>query len=358
MSRMEDVLSSVPQGTVLGPILFIVHINDQIEALKSSKGSMFADDSKLMRAIISILCQALLQQDLHNIIAWSALNNMKLNETKFEVMNYTLNRSKLLANLPFTASYMHYETTDGHVIQPTNIVRDLGVYLSNDCSWTPHINHMTQGARQIASWVLGVFKDRSQTVMLTLFKTMVRSKLEYCCPVWDPVAIGDIQTIENVQRNFTRRISSCKNLNYWERLAKLKLMSLQRRRERYSTIHVWKILSGVTSNDIGMTFKDHPRHGNIAKIAALNNRSQRSVASKYDNSFVIRAAKLWNTVPKDVKNASSLEAFKIALGDFLAKLPDNPPVKGYSTANDNSLLSLTNVRSHLQEDAHDAVVRM
>jgi hypothetical protein len=335
-----------------------VHINDQIEALKSSKGSMFADDSKLMRMIISILCHALLQDDLHNIIAWSAMNNMKLNEGKFEVMNYTLNKSKLLANLPFTACYKQYETSEGYVIQPTNIVRDLGVYLSSDCSWTPHINQMTQGARQIASWVLGVFRDRSQTVMLTLFKAMVRSKLEYCCPVWDPAAIGDIQTIESVQRNFTRRIRSCKELNYWERLSKLKLMSLQRRRERYSIIHVWKILNGKAPNDIDMTFKDHPRHGTIAKITPLNNKSQKSVASKYDNSFGIKAAKLWNIVPKDVKAKSSLDALKVAMGSFLNKFPDNPPVKGYSTANDNSLLSLPYQRSYLQEDAHDAVVRM
>jgi len=194
--------------------------------------------------------------------------------------------------------------------------------------------------------------------MITLFKAMVRSKLEYCCPVWDPAAIGDIQTIESVQRNFTRRISSCKGLNYWERLAKLKLMSLQRRRERYSIIHVWKILNGRAPNDIGMAFKDHPRHGTIAKMAPLNNKSQKSVASKYDNSFGIKAAKLWNIVPKAIKDMSSLDALKVAMGNLLTRLPDNPPVKGYPTANDNSLLSLPYLRSYLQEDAHDAVVRM
>ena len=357
-SRFEEVLSGVPQGTVLGPVLFIVHINDQLEALRSSKGSMFADDSKLMRKICTILCQALLQEDLHNIIAWSTLNNMQLNEQKFEVLNYTLNRSKLLSNLPFTCEYKQYETSDGNNILPTHIVKDLGIYLSNDCSWSPHINQMTQGARQIASWVLSVFRDRSQNIMLTLLKTMVRSKLEYCCPVWDPSNIGDIQTIESVQRNFTRRINTCKDLNYWERLSKLKLMSLQRRRERYIIIHVWKILHDLAPNDIGMIFQQHQRLGVRVKVPPLTTKAQKSVASKYDNSFGVRAAKLWNLIPKDVKDTTSLEVFKVALGNFANQFPDTPPVKGYSTMNDNSLLSWSSQRNYMQEDAQDAVVPM
>ena len=82
------------------------------------------------------------------------------------------------------------------------------------------------------------------------------------------------------------------------------------------------------------------------------------MASKYDNSFGIKAAKLWNVVPKDVKDKSSLDALKVAMGNFLNKFPDNPPVKGYSTANNNSLLSLPYQRSYQQEDAHYAVVRI
>ena len=82
------------------------------------------------------------------------------------------------------------------------------------------------------------------------------------------------------------------------------------------------------------------------------------MVSKYDNYFGVKAAKLWNVVPKDVEDKSSVDALKVAMGNFLNKFPDNPPVKGYSTANDNSLLSLAYQRSYLQEDAHGAVIRM
>ena len=106
----------------------------------------------------------------------------------------------------------------------------------------------------MASWVLSAFRDRSQLTMLTLFKSMVRSKLEYCCPLWDPPKIADIQSIEGVQRQFTRRIAGCKDLDYWDRLKKLKLMSLQRRRERYSIIQIWKIYNSQAPNSTDIQF--------------------------------------------------------------------------------------------------------
>ena len=120
---------------------------------------------------------------------------MQLNETKFEVINYKLNKSLLLRELPFSNEEYSYSLTNGDTIEPTQTVRDLGVLLSNDCSWTPHIHQMLKTAKKMASWV---FSDRSPFLMLTLFKTMVRSRLEYCCPVWNPSKITDIEAIERL----------------------------------------------------------------------------------------------------------------------------------------------------------------
>jgi hypothetical protein len=337
-SSYQPVASSVPQGTVLGPVLFVLDIKDLLEILMHSKGLGFADDTKLKRAIRQLECTSLLQEDLYRVIQWAMHNNMELHEKKFEVLNYTLNSSSLLSNLPFTAELKSYNTSDDHDIQPTTVVKDLGVYLSSDRSWSTQINHLVQSGKKIAAWVLSVFRDRSPLLMLTLYKSMVRSRLEYCCPVWNPAKVTDVQALESVQRNFTRRINGCHDLDYWQRLEKLKLLSLQRRRERYSIVHVWKILNGLAPNDISLESYTNDRHGLKIRLPAIKKKAQMSVTTDYENSFKIKASRLWNLLPKDCNSVSILETFKVKLGGFLATYPDTPPVPGYTSANRNSLL--------------------
>ena len=164
--------------------------------------------------------------------------------------------------------------------------------------------------------------------------------LNHCgSPVWNPSKITDIQKLENVQRSFTRKISGCKDVSYWDRLKKLKLQSLQRRRERYCIIHTWKILNNVAPNDLEFEFYTHPRHGVRATVPSVNMKSQMSVRSDYDRSFRVKAAQLWNTLPAGVNSLSTLDSFKVGLGQFLEQFPDTPPVPGYTPAHDNSLLS-------------------
>lgn len=337
-SDFVDVESSVPQGTVLGPVFFIIYAMDMIYRARNSKALTFADDTKLIKAISSLLCKILLEEDLTSIIQWSIANNMLLHEDKFVVINYRLNTSLLLRNLPFTAETCQYLTSEGRIMQCSNNTRDLGIYVSNDCSWSYHISQITGDARKMAGWVLGAFRDRSMGTMMTLYKSLIRSKVEYCCPLWNPSRISDIQTIENVQREFTRRISGLKERNYWERLTELKLLSLQRRRERYSIIQVWKIKNGFAPNSVGMEFYESSRLGIRAKIPRFNYKAQVSISTAYDDSFGVKGARLWNILPMHVNSQSTLEAFKISLGKFLLKFPDRPPVVGYTPSNSNSLL--------------------
>ncbi|XP_063679248.1 uncharacterized protein LOC134814875 [Bolinopsis microptera] len=201
----------------------------------------------------------------------------------------------------------------------------------------------------MTSWVLSVFRDRSRFLMLTLYKTMVRSKLEYCCPVWNPDKISDIEAIESIQRHYTRRISGCQNLDYWERLQNLNLLSLQRRRERYIIIHTWKMMNGLAPNDINMQFKESSRHGVKATVPAFNKKAQCSISTHYENSFGVKAAKLWNLLPKEVNTIQVLETFKSSLAKFLKGFPDTPPTKEYTAITNNSLLEWTLQKDLSQE---------
>ncbi|KAL5250379.1 hypothetical protein ACHWQZ_G016198 [Mnemiopsis leidyi] len=337
-SRPQKVRSGVPQGTVLGPILFILYINDQLDILRYCLGKIFADDTKLIGRICSMLAKEKLQEDLLGVIAWACANNMQLNESKFEVLNYTLNQSNWLRTLPFHSENYIYHTSDGTPLEPSSTVKDLGVLVSSDRSWSPHIFKTVNSARTMAAWILSVFSDRSPTLMVTLYKSMVRCRLEYCCPLWNPSKIGQIESIERIQREFTRRISGCKDLNYWERLKKLKLMSLQRRRERYMIIQVWKIINGQAPNCTEMEFKENERLGTRAIVPSIPRAAQCSVRTDYEHSFGVKAAQLWNILPKTIKEASTITQLKISLGDFLDKTPDFPPTQGYTARNNNSLL--------------------
>ena len=174
--------------------------------------------------------------------------------------------------------------------------------------------------------------------MLTLYKSLVRCHLEYCSPLWNPSKIGEIQQLESVQRSFTRRIAGMRNLGYWDRLKALSLMSLQRRRERYILIQMWKINYGVTSNDLKIQFHDNDRLGPVAIIPPLFKGSSTAHQSLRDGSFKVAGPKLWNCIPKSIRKFGTLDGFKSRLTNFLLSIPDKPPIRGHTSPNSNSIL--------------------
>ena len=127
-------------------------------------------------------------------------------------------------------------------------ILDLGINVSSDCSFDFHISNLVKRTKHLTGWILRTFSSRDKLTMLTLFKALVMSRLDYGCQLWSPYLIKHINMVEKVQRSFTRFISGMAGLSYTERLTVLKLYSLQRRRERYIIIYVWKILEGLVPN--------------------------------------------------------------------------------------------------------------
>ena len=124
--------------------------------------------------------------------------------------------------------------------------------------------------------------------MLTLFKPLIRSKLEYCSEIFNPHKIKEINKIEQIQRTFTSRIAGMQDSNYWQRLSKLKIMSLQRRREKNIILHIWKICNGVYPNSIGIDFKINPRTTSTQAIIKPLPKIRGKILTLYDESFIIR----------------------------------------------------------------------
>ena len=120
---------------------------------------------------------------------------------------------------------------------------------------------------------------------------------------------------------------------------------MQRRRERYSIIMIWKMATGNAPNNIGVKFLNNARLGKKVEVPTSPTTTQVSVSTKYHNSFACRAARLWNTLPRNVNMAENLASFKVLLGKWLETFPDRPPVSGYTRQNNNSIIDWVRIAS-------------
>ena len=224
ISQLEPVISGVPQG----PILFLVHIMNISQGLsQGTTSSSFADDTRVQRGIYSGTDCSALQADLQLIYNWSEKVNMTFNSEKFECMRYWADTTK--------APDYQYLGPDSKPIKVKTDLRDLGVQLSSDLSFSIHIENTVTAASRIAGWGLRTFCSRCRKVILTILKSLVQPRLDYCSQLWSPSDQGSINKIESIQYNLMNRIRDDKlaNLNYWEKLQELQLYSQERRRERY-----------------------------------------------------------------------------------------------------------------------------
>jgi hypothetical protein len=326
-SRGECVQSGVPQGTVLGPILFILYINDITKVIKNSYIKIFADDSKLIKAIKSLSDRDLMQMDLQSVITWASDNKMELNKLKFQLLQHG---RKNELKLP-------YKIDENNKVEKSDKVKDLGVTMSEDISFNKHITNIVNDGKRTGGWTLRLINSRDPETVLLIYKTYVRPKLEYASPLWSPHLVKNIIQLESVQRTITSKIRGLEHLNYWERLNHLKLSSMQRRRERYQIIHIWKISQGIIPNDLGLQFYHTSRFGLKCKRPRLNMR-QRHISSVKFHSFTSNGPALFNCLPVNVKVSKNLNIFKGNLQKFMFQYPDCPPTPNYVGINHNSLL--------------------
>ena len=211
-----------PQGTVLGPIL-LIFINDIANCVSHSTLRCFTDYTRICRSISDSNNVYELQSDLQEVTNWSSRNNMALHEDKFEYICHLANRSNPLHQLPFAHEHFQYTISTGTILTPVDQLHDLGIRVSSDLSLTLHIRSSCDKARTMAVWVFSVFHTRNTGVMLTVYKSLVRSHLEYYSPLWNSSKICDIQELESVQRTFASKIHGLQCLHYWERLKTLSL---------------------------------------------------------------------------------------------------------------------------------------
>ena len=301
-SKFEQVTSGVGEGTCLGPLFFIMYINNIAahikETQKESKSTLFlfADDCKLIFCH-KLNTNKLCQNDLDCIIDFANTWQLKFSAAKCQVLN--LGTTKSSKNIQNPTKY--YLGTDA--LSSVTSARDLGITMTNTISWNTHCNNLALKANQKANALFRTFRCKNKSFLLQMYKTFVRPKLEYATPVWSPHHKGDIAIIESVQRNFTRRIPELQKLqlSYQERLNYLNLETLQLRRLKNDILITHKIIYGHLNVNSGDFFK-------------INNRNTRSNGLKLEKGqfktdcrkyyFGNRVVDVWNSLPANLVEIS------------------------------------------------------
>lgn len=242
--------SSVPQGSILSPLLFALFINDLPPRLKS-KLLLFADDLKLFLKINSLEDALQLQKDIDTIYDWCLANNLRLNINKCYVMSYTRRRE---VNL----QYFNYNINGSSLIK-VNAIRDLGVIFDSKLTFERHFQNIVNSACKVLGFISrSLNKFKKIETYITLYNSYVRSILEYASAIWNPHYQNHTASIERVQKKFTRTLFRKFNYpyeNYNTRLIRLNFISLENRRALNDEILLYKIKNGILKVSIDRNYE-------------------------------------------------------------------------------------------------------
>ena len=185
----------------------------------------------------------------------------------------------------------------------------------------------------MVGWVMRTFSRRSKFLMLTLWKTLIQSKLDYCSQLWSPCDQASISKLEGVARSFTARVSGTDDMDYWERLKYLGMYSQERRRERYQIIFIWKLSQGLVTG-YHLPFQQNERRGRHVAVPPMATHSPSAVRKAREASLQVKGARLFNLIPMDLRNMSgvSVDMFKSGIDAWLSKIPDQPTIPGRQRA--------------------------
>ena len=300
-SEWKDVLSGVPQGSVLGPLLFLIFVNT-IENDISSKVLKFADDLKIFRVMEGEHDRDVFQSDLDKLLRWSEIWQMHFNFSKCKIMH--------LGRVKNANAYK----LSGEELEQINMEKDLGVLVNSKLSSSDQVIQ----ARKRALGMLGAINRnvcyKNEKVIVKLYCAYVRPLLEYCVQAWSPTYDKDSWLLERVQKRATKMINGLSNLEYEDRLKALNMFSLKYRRLRGDLIEVFKFVNGQHVGYLKGMFEFNTElrgRGREHKLVIKHSRTRLR-----QSFFSRRVVGQWNDLPGNVKSAPSLVSFKAQVDEY------------------------------------------
>lgn len=299
-SNKVPVTSGVPQGSVLGPSLFIYFIND-LPDTTTCLIKIFADDTKAYSQINSKADQEKLQYSINKLVEWTDKWLIRFNSDKCKILHLGAKNPKY-----------KYHIKQGDTISElteTTCEKDLGIFVDPRLNFNEHMSTKVKQARRLSGMMMRNISTKHVSIMVPLFSAIIRPVLEYGNAVWCPYKKKDIKKIEDVQRDYTRRIKGMNGLDYPERLQTLKLPSLEFRRLRGDLIEVYKIIHNIydpiTTHSLLTIDSSSCTRSNGFKLTKPGFNT-----NPYKYFFTNRIVNDWNSLPSQVVNADSLNTFK------------------------------------------------
>ena len=298
-SEQVDVVSGVPQGSVLGPILFLVYVNDIHEGMTSGV-RLFADDCIIYRPIKTPEDPMALQEDLKILETWVQKWLMELNPTKCQTMRIT--KSKTPSTYPYNIL--------GHVLEAVPSATYLGVTISKDLTWNKHIENIIAKANRTLGTLKRNLKTHRQEIKVRAYNTLVRPKVEYSSTVWDPHTIKNKKQLEMVQHRAAcyvckryHNTSSVSNM-----LRVLGWQTLEHRRVTARMTMMYRIVHNLVAIPAYVYLLPAIRQTRIGH--SYKYQRIQSTKNYLTYSFFPRSIGQWNGLPPSVVQAASLDQFK------------------------------------------------
>ena len=300
-SSSAPVVSGVPQGTVLGPLLFLIYINDMPDVV--SEGTMirlFADDCLAYRTIRTEEDQQILQKDLEKLQKWTLTWGMKFNPSKCQILHLARGRR--------TATKF-YELS-GVILETVASAKYLGITVSKDLTWHNQVCTAAKKANSTLHLIARNLHNCPRVSRALAYTTIVRPKLEYSSCVWDPHHKKDINVLEMVNRRAARVVYNKtwreKDVSPTQLLNDLGWKTLAERRRDQRLIMMYKIQNGLVA--VPPTRLQQPTRQTRGQ--SIKFKQLQSTCEKVKNSFYHKTIPEWNKLGEKAVTAESLEAFK------------------------------------------------
>ena len=307
-SYVGDVISGVPQGSVLGPCLFLFFINDMADNIKSPL-RLFADDTIAYLAIKSEEDSKKLQNDLDRLGKWEKLWQMEFHPEKCQVLRITRNRKNIVR-----ANYHLH----GHKLELVDKAKYLGITITSDLRWNDHINLITNRANSSLAFIKRNIRIPCPRIKAIAYKSLVRPHVEYASAVWDPFTAKNIDKIEAIQTRAARW--ALNKYRYGpnttpvnQMISELEWPSLCTRRKENRLTCLYKIKKGIVRISPPPYIQPPTHQHNTRNKKAHTIAIPDSLTNYHQNSFFPRTVRDWNQLSPSITEAPSLEIFKSKL---------------------------------------------